>query len=65
LTDVRDNQLPAEITNPVVVIIPRNSVSCFVVGRPDSAGFRIACNPASDPLGSTLGQVDLLIMEME
>jgi len=64
LTDVRGNAIPSEITSPVVIIIPRNEVFCYLVGRPSSTGFKIAKNESSNG-SSNNGLVDLMIMEVD
>jgi hypothetical protein len=56
LVDSLGNQLPCTITNPVVIIIPRGDVHCYLVNRPSNVNFKIACTQSE-------GLVDLLIME--
>lgn len=60
LYDFRGNQLPATITNPKVIVLPKNEVFCLVVGAETNSGFRIA------KLGESSGNgwVDLMIVEM-
>lgn len=60
LIDSLGNHLPATISNPIVVIIPRGATPCYLVGRPSGSGFKIARNSSS-------GQpvVDILIMEVD
>jgi hypothetical protein len=60
LYDFRGNQLPATIDNPKVVVLPKNEVSCIVVGAESNTGFRIA--KLSESSGT--GLVDLMIVEM-
>ncbi|NLI15609.1 MAG: hypothetical protein GX409_04900 [candidate division Zixibacteria bacterium] len=60
LVDSLGNRLPATISNPIVVIIPRGKTHCYLVGRPSNSGFKIARD-------SSVGQsvVDVLIMEVD
>jgi hypothetical protein len=60
LYDFRGNQLPATITNPKVIVLPKNEVFCLVVGAETNTGFRIA--KLSESSGTSL--VDLMIVEM-
>ncbi len=60
LYDFRGNQLPNTISNPKVVVLPKNEVSCFVVGSESGTGFRIGKLGES----SGTGLVDLMIVEM-
>lgn len=60
LYDFRGNQLPSTIKDPKVVVLPKNEVSCFVVGSETTAGFRIGKLAES----SGTGLVDLMVMEM-
>ncbi len=60
LSDFRGNQLPETIQNPKVIVLPKNEVNCFVVGKEMETGFRIA---KSSEIGKT-GLVDLMIVEM-
>lgn len=64
LTDLRGNPLPSQIKSPVVVIIPRNRIQCYLVGRPSETGFKIARTEADDKFQED-GLVDLLIMEVD
>lgn len=64
LTDSRGNALPTQISNPVLVIIPRNQVHCYLIGRPSQTGFKIA-RAESDERFQQDGLVDLLIMEVD
>lgn len=59
LTDHRGNQLPDSIERPVVIIIPRNSVSVAVVGQPTD----VTCRLAKAEPGAEDGLVDLWIVE--
>ena len=60
LYDFRGNQLPNTINNPKVVVLPKNEVSCFVVGSETTTGFRIGKLAES----SGTGLVDLMVVEM-
>ena len=60
LYDFRGNQLPQTISNPKVMIMPKNEVNCFVVGTETETGFRIARFSGSQKTGL----VDLMIVEM-
>lgn len=64
LTDNRGNQLPSEINGPVVVIIPRNSIHCFLMGKPSTTGFKIARGESVTGMSED-GLIDLLIMEVD
>ena len=64
LVDNRGNQLPDEIINPVIIIIPRNSTHCYLVGRPSYFGFKIARSDSYTGAYQN-GLVDLLIMEVD
>ena len=64
LIDSRGNPLPGQISNPVVMIIPRNSAHCFIQGKPSATGFKIARTQASTGQSAD-GLVDLLIMEVD
>jgi hypothetical protein len=64
LIDSRGNQLPDEIINPVILIIPRNSSHCYLVGRPSYSGFKIARSETYTASYQN-GLVDLLIMEVD
>ena len=59
LTDHRGNNLPGAIDRPVVIIIPKNSVSVVVVGQPTN----VACRLARSQPGGADGLVDLWIVE--
>ena len=63
LVDVKGNNLPAQIDNPVVFLIPRNAAPCFLIGKPSSTGFKIARASGAD-IAPGYGLVDLLIMEV-
>lgn len=68
LYDFRGNQLPDTINNPKVIVLPKNEVSCLVVGAETDTGFRIAklcdlCTLRSAGSSGT-GLVDLMIVEM-
>ena len=68
LYDFRGNQLPDTINNPKVIVLPKNEVSCLVVGAEADTGFRIAklcdlCTLRSAGSSGT-GLVDLMIVEM-
>ena len=60
LYDFRGNRLPATISNPKVMVMPKNEVNCFVVGTETETGFRIARFSGSEKTGL----VDLMIVEM-
>jgi hypothetical protein len=60
LVDHRGNQLPEEIVNPEIILIPRNPVSSFILGTVGEKSFRISKD--SKQLSNSV--VDLLIMEM-
>jgi hypothetical protein len=60
LVDHRGNQLPEEIVNPEIILIPRNPVSSFILGTVGEKSFRISKD--SKQLSNSM--VDLLIMEM-
>jgi hypothetical protein len=60
LRDFRGNQLPSPITNPKVIIMPKNEVNCLVVGTETETDFRIARFSGSEKTGL----VDLMIVEM-
>jgi len=64
LVDSRGNQLPEEIKSPVVMLIPRSSSHCYLVGQPSSNGFSIARESTSHETNQD-GLVDLLIMEVD
>jgi len=63
LVDSKGNNLPEQISEPAVILIPRNSVPCFLIGKPSSAGFKIARAMGASG-ASAHGLVDLLIMEV-
>lgn len=63
LVDVKGNNLPTQIANPVVVLIPRNAAPCFLIGKPSSTGFKIA-RASGALITPGYGLVDLLIMEV-
>lgn len=60
LIDHRGNKLPQTITNPEIILIPKNPVGSFILGNVDKISFRISkdSKQLSNPV------VDLLIMEM-
>lgn len=60
LCDFRGNQLPTTISNPKMIILPKNEIHCLVVGSETDTGFRIARFSES----SQTGLVDLMIVEM-
>jgi hypothetical protein len=60
LVDHRGNQLPASISSPEIIIIPKSASQAFLIGNPGNSSFRIAA-PSNLP-GNPL--VDLLIVEM-
>ena len=60
LVDHRGNQLPENIHNPEVILIPRNPIGSFILGSIGEKSFRISKD--SNQLSNSL--VDLLIMEM-
>ena len=57
LADTLGNELPVQITNPAVLIIPRSLGRCYLVNRPSETNFKIAGE-------ETPSLVDLLIMEV-
>ncbi len=60
LIDHRGNPLPAAITSPLVLARAKGPASPFVVGRENSAGFKIARpSDTTSPL-----QTDLLVVEL-
>ncbi len=65
LTDAGGNSLPLQIANPVIIIIPRNQIHCFIVGRPSETSFKLAYEPNNASSNSGHGLVDLLIMEID
>jgi hypothetical protein len=60
LYDFKGNQLPTNINNPKVIVLPKNEVHCLVVGAETNTGFRIA--KLSESVQT--GLVDLMIVEM-
>jgi hypothetical protein len=60
LQDHRGNQVPATLHNPEVLIVPKNEITCFIVGAVGPSSFMMA---RSGEL-STDAVVDLIIMEM-
>ena len=60
LQDFRGNNLPAAITNPKVVALPKTAVGVIVVGQEDDETFSIARTQESDPNGLC----DLLVIEV-
>ncbi len=60
LYDYKNNPLPNTLSNPKVIILPKNEVFCFIVGTETETGFKIAKTNSSEN-----GLVDLLIIEME
>jgi hypothetical protein len=60
LYDFKGNQLPTTINHPKVIVLPKNEVSCLVVGQETDTGFRLAKLSES----SQTGLVDLMIVEM-
>ncbi len=60
LVDHRGNQLPENIKNPEIILIPRNPVGSFILGNVGEKTFRIS----KDFLQMSNSMVDLLIMEM-
>ncbi len=64
LVDSRGNQLPDEINNPIVIIIPRNNSHCYLIGQPSKTGFAIG-RENIEPGTASDGLVDLLIMEVD
>ena len=65
LIDTDGNSLPSQIANPIVIIIPRNQMHCFMVGRPSETSFKLAYKPDNASDNSGYGLVDLLIMEID
>jgi hypothetical protein len=59
--DFKGNRLPETISNPKVIVLPKNEVNCLVVGTETGTGFRIA---RSSGEGKT-GLVDLMVVEMD
>jgi len=64
LVDVNGNALPDQIANPIIIIIPRNQIHCFLIGRPSSNGFKIGKNESGANYNCD-GLVDILIMEVD
>ena len=64
LIDSRGNSLPEQINNPVVIVIPKNDIHCYLVGRPSSDRFNIAREEIKTSQWRD-GLVDLLIMEVD
>jgi len=60
LFDVNGNQLPASISRPKVVVLPKNEVAIAIIGRESNTMFTIAKTESV----STGGLVDLLIFEV-
>jgi len=60
LTDINGNTLPAIISRPKIVVLPKNGVNVAVVGREANTTFTIAKTVET----STSGLVDLLIFEV-
>jgi len=59
LTDQKGNQLPSTISNPKVIPLQKNDVTCLIVGQESQTGFKIAkLDQTPAP-----GIVDLLIVE--
>ncbi|MCI0531016.1 MAG: hypothetical protein L0Y74_03590 [candidate division Zixibacteria bacterium] len=59
LTDQKGNQLPSTISNPKVIPLQKNDVTCLIVGQESQTGFKIAKLDQTP----TPGVVDLLIVE--
>lgn len=60
LFDYKGNQVPAQISNPKVIVLQKNEVSCLVVGKETNSSFKIAkVTQSLNP-----GLVDLWIVEM-
>lgn len=60
LVDHRGNSVPASISEPKVVIVPRSENSAYLIGREYAQGFKIAReSAAADPV-----TVDLVIYEL-
>jgi len=60
LVDHRGNKLPEKITNPEIILIPRNPIASFLLGTVGEKSFRIS--KGSGELSDSV--VDLLIMEL-
>lgn len=60
LKDVRGNNLPSELTNPKVAVLPKNDVAVVVTGTETSKSFTLAKATATDRNGIC----DLLIIEL-
>jgi hypothetical protein len=60
LTDHRGNQLPSEISSPVVIPRSKSGVAVYVVGKESDSKFKIARSEGGEDTAMT----DLLIMEM-
>lgn len=60
LSDHRNNNLPADIKNPMVILQAKKSVPCIITSR-TGTGFQVA----RESQGGETGLVDLLIVEME
>jgi len=64
LIDSNGNPLPEQIANPIIIIIPRNQIHCFLIGRPSSTGFKIGRSGTGSNFNGD-GLVDILIMEVD
>ncbi len=64
LVDSNGNSLPEQIVNPIVIIIPRNQIHCFLIGRPSTTGFKIGKSGTGLNYNYD-GLVDILIMEVD
>ena len=64
LVDSKGNSLPEQIANPIIIIIPRNQIHCFLIGQPSSTSFKIGRTGAGSNNNSD-GLVDILIMEVD
>lgn len=60
LTDIHGNNLPATITNPKVVVLPKDAVGSVITGRENSESFTIA--KVSEKASASV--CDLLVFEM-
>lgn len=60
LTDARGNSLPAELTNPKVMVLPKGEIGVVVVGSETSQSFTLAKTTNTDQVAVC----DLVVIEM-
>jgi hypothetical protein len=60
LVDIRGNPLPSELTNPKVLVLPKNDVAIIVSGSESATAVTLAKTSDTD----RNGVCDLLIIEM-